>query len=70
MKWRKSEDKPKLGVGGVCHGDAVTPMYRSRPLNVILVVQPLLSVIVLTLRPWRCCCGKIYLIPRLQFRGK
>ena len=31
MKWPKSEEKPKLGVGGVCHGDAVLQMYRSHP---------------------------------------
>ena len=43
MKWAKSEEKPKLGVGGVCHGDAVPPRYRSRPPppNVKLVVRPL-----------------------------
>ena len=39
MKWPKSEEKPKLGVGGACHGDAVPPRYRSRPPNVKLVVQ-------------------------------
>ena len=29
IKWPASEEKPKLG--GVCHGDAVSPMYWSRP---------------------------------------
>ena len=46
MEWPKSEEKPTLGVGGVCHGDAVTPMYRSPPHppppQCQLVVQPLL----------------------------
>ena len=43
IKWPKSEEKPKFGVGGVCHGDAVSPMYRSRSPNVKLVVQPMSS---------------------------
>ena len=30
-----------MGVGGVFHGDAVPSMYRSRPPNVKIVVQPL-----------------------------
>ena len=42
IKWPKSEEKPKLGVGGVCRGD-IPPMYRSRPPNVKLVVQPLVQ---------------------------
>ena len=41
ITWRKSEEKPKLGIDGVCHGDAVPPIYRSRPPHVKLVVQPL-----------------------------
>ena len=40
MKWPKSEEKPKLGVGG-CHGDAVPPSTDPVPPNVKLVVQPL-----------------------------
>ena len=47
MKGPKSEEKPKLGVGGVCHGDSVPPMYRSRPPLVKLVVQPLPATSVL-----------------------
>ena len=41
IKWPKSEEEPKLGVGGVCHGDAVPLMYRSRPPQCQTVVQPL-----------------------------
>ena len=32
-----------VGIGGVFHGDAVPPMYPSRPPNVKLVVQCLLD---------------------------
>ena len=31
IKWPKSKEKPKLWVGGVCRGEAIPLMYRSRP---------------------------------------
>ena len=41
IKWPKSEEKSKLGIGGVCHGDAVPQCTDPVRSNFKLVVQPL-----------------------------
>ena len=44
MKWPKSKEEPKLGIGGVCHGDAVPQCTDLIPPNVKLMVQPLFLI--------------------------
>ena len=69
MTWPKSEEKPKLGVGGVYHGDAVPPMYRSCPLppNFKLVVQPLpFALLLLELHPLKVALPNLSQFSRLS----